>query len=138
MQMSMCKCSSLSGTLPGICKLFSLIVQLACSWARKVSSDVASSISEGDIFLYLCSAQLTSFKIDLISKEINCEEQGYMNVSNSLIELVTPLNVSTICGTWAKEIITISRPQDTPNHLSHGLRTENCYVHKKPVKVNCT
>ena len=124
MQMSMCKCSSLSRTLPGMCKFFSLIVQLACSWARKVSIGVASSISEGEIFLYLCSAQLTSFKIDLISKEINCEEQEYMNVSPSLIELVTPLKVSTICGTWAKEIITISRPQGTPNHLSHGLRTE--------------
>ena len=54
-------------------------------------SGVASSISEGDIFIYLCSAQLTSFKIDLISKEINCAEQEYMNMSPSLIELATPL-----------------------------------------------
>ena len=55
------------------------------------TSGVASSISEGDIFIYLCSAQLTSFKIDLISKEINCAEQEYMNVSPSLIELAKPL-----------------------------------------------
>ena len=54
-------------------------------------SGVASSISEGDIFIYLCSAQITSFKIDLISKEINCAEQEYMNMSRSLIELATPL-----------------------------------------------
>ena len=55
-------------------------------------SGVASSISEGDIFIYLCSAQLTSFEIDLISKQINCAEQEYMNMSPSLIELATPLD----------------------------------------------
>ena len=54
-------------------------------------SGVASSISEGDIFIYLCSAQLTSFEIDLISKEINCAEQEYTNMPPSLIELATPL-----------------------------------------------
>ena len=53
-------------------------------------SGVASLISEGDIFLYLCSAQLTSFEIDLVLKEINCAEQEYMNMSPSLIELATP------------------------------------------------
>ena len=58
---------------------------------RIKSSGVASSISEGDIFIYLCSAQLTSVEIDLISKEINCAEQEYMNMSPSLIELATPL-----------------------------------------------
>ena len=47
-------------------------------------SGVASSINEGDIFIYLCSAQLTSFEIDLISKEINCAKQEYMNMSSSL------------------------------------------------------
>ena len=40
---------------------------------------------------YLCPAQLTSFEIDLISKEINCAEQEYMNMSPSLIELATPM-----------------------------------------------
>ena len=46
---------------------------------------------DGNTFIYLCSAQLTSFKIDLISKEINGVEQEYMNMSPSLIELATPL-----------------------------------------------
>ena len=54
-------------------------------------SGVASSISEGDIFIYSCSEQLSSFEIDLISKELNCPEQEYMNMSPSLIELATPL-----------------------------------------------
>ena len=58
-----------------------------------VISGIASSISEGGIFIYLCSAQLTSFEIDLISKEINCAEHEYMNMSPSLIELATPLHV---------------------------------------------
>ena len=30
-------------------------------------------------------------KIDLISKELNCAEHEYMNMSPSLIELATPL-----------------------------------------------
>ena len=34
----------------------------------------ASTISEGDIFIYSCSAQLISFEVDSISKEINCAE----------------------------------------------------------------
>ena len=55
------------------------------------SSGVASSISEGDIFIYSCSAQLISFEIESISKEINCAEHEYMNMSPSLIELATPL-----------------------------------------------
>ena len=60
-------------------------------WCLPENSGVASSISEGDIFIYLCSAQLTPFEIDSISKEINCAEQKYMNMSPSLIELATPL-----------------------------------------------
>ena len=61
------------------------------------SSGIASSISEGDIFINLCSAhsQLTSFEIDLISKEINCAEHEYMNMSASLIELTMPLMSSS-------------------------------------------
>ena len=43
-------------------------------------SGVASSISEGDIFIYSCSAQLSSFEIKWISKEINCPEHEYMNM----------------------------------------------------------
>ena len=35
------------------------------------SSGVASSISEGDIFIYSYSAQLISFEIKSISKEVN-------------------------------------------------------------------
>ena len=59
------------------------------------SSGVASSISEGDIFIYSCSAQLSSFEIKSISKEINCPEHEYMNMSPSLIELATPLLASS-------------------------------------------
>ena len=47
----------------------------------------------GDIFIYSCSAQLISFEIESISKEINCAEHEYMNMSPSLIELATPLTV---------------------------------------------
>ena len=58
-----------------------------------IISGVVSSISEGDIFIYSCSAQLISFKIESISKEINCAEHEYMNMSPSLIELTTPLAI---------------------------------------------
>ena len=54
-------------------------------------SGVASSISEGDIFIYSCFAQLISFEIKSISKEINCAKHKYVNMSPSLIELATPL-----------------------------------------------
>ena len=47
----------------------------------------ASAISEGDIFIYSCSAQLISLEVDSISKEINCAEHEYMNKSPSLIAL---------------------------------------------------
>ena len=32
-------------------------------------------------FIYSCSAQLISFEVDSISKEINCAEHEYMNMS---------------------------------------------------------
>ena len=48
------------------------------------------SIREGDILINWCSAQLISFEIDSISKEINCVEHEYMNISSPLIELATP------------------------------------------------
>ena len=47
-------------------------------------SGVASAISERDIFIYSCSAQLISFEVDTISKEINCVEHECMNMSPSL------------------------------------------------------
>ena len=47
---------------------------------RMFISGVASSISEGDIFIYSCFAQLRSFEIKSISKEINCPEHEYMNM----------------------------------------------------------
>ena len=52
-------------------------------FGMKVSS-VISAISEGDIFIYSCSAQLISFEVDSISKEINCAEHEYMNMSPHL------------------------------------------------------
>ena len=54
-------------------------------------SGVGSSISEWEMFTYFCSAQLISFKIELISKELNCAKYEYMNMSPSLIKLATPL-----------------------------------------------
>ena len=50
-------------------------------------SSGASAINEGDIFIYSCSAQLISFEVDSISKEINCAEHEYMNMPPSLIAL---------------------------------------------------
>ena len=44
-------------------------------------SGIASAISEGDIFIYSCFAQLISFEVDSISiKETNCAEHEYMNI----------------------------------------------------------
>ena len=54
--------------------------------AKGLSSG-ASAISEGGIFIYSCSAQLISFEVGSISKEINCAEHEYMNMSPSLIAL---------------------------------------------------
>ena len=54
-------------------------------------SGIVSSISEADIFIYSCSAQLISFEIKSISKEVNCAEHKFMNMSPSLIELAMPL-----------------------------------------------
>ena len=41
--------------------------------------------------IYSCSAQLTFFEIESISKEISCAEHEYMNMPPSRIELATPL-----------------------------------------------
>ena len=63
-------------------------------FSPKISSrsSGASAISEGDIFMYSCSAQLISFEVDSISKEINCAEHEYMNMSHSLIALAPLLS----------------------------------------------
>ena len=53
----------------------------------------ASAISEEDIFRYSCSAQLISFEIESTSKEINCAEHEYMNMSPSLIALAPLLTI---------------------------------------------
>ena len=42
--------------------------------------------------MYSCSGQLSSFEIDLISKELNCQEHEYMNMAPSLIELAAQLD----------------------------------------------
>ena len=55
------------------------------------TSGVASTISEGDIFIYSSSAQLIFFEIESTSKEINCAKHEYMNMSPSLIALATLL-----------------------------------------------
>ena len=63
------------------------------------TSSGASAISEGDIFMYSCSAQLISFEIESTSKEINCAEHEYMNMSPSLIALAPllfPTDVSSV------------------------------------------
>ena len=74
-------------------------------------SGAASSISEGDIFIYSCSGQLSSFEIDLISKELNCQEHEYMNMAPSLIELAAPLDTIIVYSydriNWAS--VTVSR-----------------------------
>ena len=74
-----------------------------------VSSSGASAISEGDIFIYSCSAQLISLEVDSISKEINCAEHDYMNKTPSLIALAPLLPVSGVysnsdCSRTIKEI----------------------------------
>ena len=56
----------------------------------------ASTISEGDIFIYSCSAQLVSFEIKSTSKEINCAEHEYMNMSPSLIALAPLVKTAAI------------------------------------------
>ena len=58
-----------------------------------VFSGAASSISEGAIFIYSCSGQLSPFEIKSISKELNWPEHEYMNMAPSLIELAAPLFV---------------------------------------------
>ena len=65
-------------------------IQNSCSDVL-IASGVASSISEGGVFIYSYYAQLISFEIESIPKEINCAEHEYMNMSPSLIELATPL-----------------------------------------------
>ena len=63
--------------------------------SRETSSG-ASAISEGDIFIYSCSAQLISFEIESTSKEINCAEHEYMNMSPSRIALAPLLRETNL------------------------------------------
>ena len=88
-------------------------------------SGVASSISEGDIFTYSCSAQLISFEIDIISKEINCAEHEYMNMSPPVVELATPLlQCSTLPPTMAFAKTQLAHPHQlhhTKNHLQQEI-----------------
>ena len=73
-----------------------LEIQAGNSWTISIGSGVANSISEGDIFIYSCSAQLISFENKSISKEVNCAKHKYMNMSPSLIELATPLSIGPL------------------------------------------
>ena len=87
------------------------ICMVGLSMGMSESSGAASSISEGDIFIYSCSGQLSSFEIKSISKELICPEHEYMNTSPSLIELMaTPLLERFItlffqCFVWISEKI---------------------------------
>ena len=61
-------------------------------YLARTFSGGASAISEGDIFIYSCSAQLISFEIESTSKEINCAEHEYLNMPPpTLIALATLL-----------------------------------------------
>ena len=70
---------------------FAKYMSAQCHIDRAKCSGAASSISEGAIFIYSCSGQLSSFEIKSISKELNCPEHEYMNMAPSLIELAAPL-----------------------------------------------
>ena len=84
------------------CCQFSLIRQFLSFFRQFIkllvgsNSSGASAISEGDIFIYSCSAQLISLEVDSISKEINCAEPEYMNMSPSLIALAPLLGSNTV------------------------------------------
>ena len=82
---------SLSAEYSSICQhqLFKSRVE------NHLASGVTSSISEEDIFIYLCSAKLISFEIDSLSKELNCAEQEYMNMSPPLVDLATPMHLAS-------------------------------------------
>ena len=68
-----------------------------------LNSGVASVISEGGIFIYSRSAQLISFEIESTPKKIDCAEHEYMNMSPSLIALVTPLILNDFKGLFISE-----------------------------------
>ena len=78
----------LNFSIPGCVLCYKLTNLIYCTHAI---SGVASAISEGNIFIYSCSAQLISFEIES-SKEINCAEHEYMNMTPSLIALATLLH----------------------------------------------
>ena len=67
-------------------------------------SSGASAISEGDLFIYSCSAQLISFEIESTSREINCAEHEYMNMSPSLIALAPLLGGAIVTGIFGSQL----------------------------------
>ena len=71
--------------------VFKIVFDIAVCYTEVELSSGASTISEGDIFIYSCSAQLISFEIESTSKEINGAVHEYMNMSPSLIALATLL-----------------------------------------------
>ena len=84
---------------PSACSvhLHYLVFVCDCTYlVHTLCSSGASAISEGDIFIYSCSAQLISFEIESTSKEINCAEHEYMIMSPSLIALA-PLLTLCVC-----------------------------------------
>ena len=84
-------------------------------------SGVASVISERDIFIYSCSAQLISFKIESTSKEINCGEHEYMNMSPSLITLATPLISPWVNYLSDRKIASPMDPIDPSDYLTFAM-----------------
>ena len=74
-----------TGGIPHHRNILSLLLHDDYSIGSIILSSGASAISEEDIFIYSCSAQLISFEIE--SKEINCAEHEYMNMSSSLIAI---------------------------------------------------
>ena len=77
----------------------------AILYIQAKTSSGASAISEGDIFIYSCSVQLISFEVDSISKEINCAEHEYMNMSPSLIALAPVLTKTLTVSIQSKEFL---------------------------------
>ena len=71
--------------------VFKIVFDIAVCYIEVELSSGASAISEGDIFIYSCSAQLISFEIESTSKEIIGAVHEYMNMSPSLIALATLL-----------------------------------------------
>ena len=91
-------------------------------------SSGASAISEGDIFIYSCSARLISFEIESTSKEINCAEHEYINTSPSPIALA-PLLIQFMNGRPLSKVFAPPKnKQDCPR---------SCETRKLSTKRGC-